>query len=234
MLQRENVRIVGYDGRFPSRHCAGESLAVAVASYLQNQPTAEVVVLGLPRGGIVVAAPIARALGVPLDFVVTRKLLAPNQPQLAIGAITDPGRAFLNKPVIEAMGISEAHIRQEIEHAKGEIRTATAAYRSVLPSTSLVGKTVIVADDNVVTGSTMFATLRGLWAERPNNIILAIPIAPRDTLMALGDFADYVITLQAPARSFTSMVDYYDEYHPVTDDDVVAILHQFVSEAGVV
>jgi putative phosphoribosyl transferase len=230
MLQRENVRIVGYDGRFPSRHAAGEALATAVATYLQSHTFGEIVVLGLPRGGIVVAAPIAQALGVPLDFVVTRKLLAPNQPQLAIGAITDPGRAFLNKPVIEALGISEVYIQEEIEREKGEIRMATAAYRSVLPSTSLVGKTVIVADDNVVTGSTMFATLRGLWAERPNNIILAIPIAPRDTLMALGDSADYVITLQAPTRSFSSMVDYYDTYDTVHEQDVVNILQQFVAE----
>jgi putative phosphoribosyl transferase len=230
MLQRENVRIVGYDGRFPSRHAAGEALATAVSTYLQSHTFGEIVVLGLPRGGIVVAAPIAQALGVPLDFVVTRKLLAPNQPQLAIGAITDPGRAFLNKPVIEALGISEVYIQEEIEREKGEIRMATAAYRSVLPSTSLVGKTVIVADDNVVTGSTMFATLRGLWAERPNNIILAIPIAPRDTLMALGDFADYVITLQAPTRSFSSMVDYYDAYDTVHEQDVVNILQQFVAE----
>lgn len=229
MLQRENVRIVGHHERFANRHATGQLLAPHVAQYIQQHQFSEIVVLGLPKGGIVVAAPIAQALGVPLDFVVTRKLLAPHQPQLAIGAITDPGRAFLNKPVIDALSISEAYIQEEIEREKQAIATATAAYRSVLPSTSLAGKTIIVADDNVVTGSTMFATLRGLWAERPNNIILALPIAPRDTLMALGDFADYAIALQAPARSFTHMQDYYEEFAEVTEQDVVNILHQFVT-----
>ncbi|MDA0242793.1 MAG: phosphoribosyltransferase family protein [Chloroflexi bacterium] len=229
-MLRPNVHIINHAGRFASRRVAGEILATHVAAHVRAHNLENIVVLGLPKGGIVVAAPIAHALGVPLDFVVTRKLFAPHQPQLAIGAITDPGRAFLNKPVIDALGITDAYIEEEIEREKQEIQMATAAYRSVLPSTSLVGKTVIVADDNVITGSTMFATLRGLWAERPNNIVLAIPIAPRDTLISLSEFADSMIALQAPANSFSSMVDYYDEYEPVTDQDVMAILHQFVAE----
>lgn len=230
MLRRENVYIVGDKARFANRQAAGERLAYFVSEHVREQKLENVVVLGLPKGGIVVAAPIAQTLGVPLDFVITRKLLSPHQTQLAIGAVTERGRAFLNKPIIEALSIGEEYIQKEIEHEQEEIKRFTAAYRSVMPATELTGKTVIVADDNVITGSTMFATLRGLWAERPNHIILALPVAPRDTLMSLGDFADYCIALRAPAESFTSMKDYFEEFPEVTDKDVTQILQTHLTQ----
>ncbi len=232
MLQRENVLIVGEKQPFVNRQTAGASLASHVADHIAQLNLEDVIVLGLPRGGMVVASPIAQALGRPLDFVITRKLLAPHQPQLAIGAVTERGRAFLNKPVIDALGVTDDYIQTAIEDERLEIKASTAAYRAIIPATNLAGKTIIVADDNVITGSTMFATLRGLWAERPNNIILAIPVGPRDTLMALGDFADFVIALRAPTQSFTSMKDYYETYNEVTESDVINILQNFVAVAS--
>lgn len=227
MLQRENVLIVGDKQRFANRQAAGALLAPHVKNRLCDVDMTDVVVLGLPRGGMVVAAPIAHELGVRLDFVITRRLLAPNQPALAIGAVTERGRVFLNKPVIDALGVTQSYIDAAIEAEQQEIQASTAVYRSIVPPVDLAGKVVVLVDDNVVTGSTMFATLRGLWAERPNRIILAIPIAPRDTLMALGDFADCIIALRAPADSFTKMDDYYDEFGQTTEEEVVNLFQAF-------
>lgn len=229
MLQRENVMIVGETQPFADRYTAGMSLTSHVADYIAQQTFADIVVLGLPKGGMAVAAPIAEGINRPLDFVITRKLVAPHQPQLVIGAVTERGRAFLNKPVIDALGVSDEYIQNSIKEVRLEIEASTAAYRCIVPAVNLVGKTVIVADDNVITGSTMFATLRGLWAERPKNIILAIPVAPRETLMALGDFADHVIALQAPRGSFTCMADYYEAYDTVTEEDVIELLKDYVA-----
>lgn len=230
MLQRENVLIVGEKERFADRHAAGYMLAPYVADQIAHYhvPPEEVVVFGLPRGGMAVAAPIAEALGKPLDFVVTRKLHAPHQRNLVIGAVTERGRAFLNKPVIDALRIPDSFVQEEITREQYAINNSVAAYRQILPASELAGKTVIVADDNVITGSTMFATLRGLWAERPNRIILALPVAPRETLMALGDFADFIIALRAPTGTFNSMKDYFESYDELTEQDVRGMLQELV------
>ncbi len=232
MLRRENVLITGYQNLFHDRGAAGQALVGPVKNFLMERSwlDEDVVVLGLPRGGVLVAAPLAERLGRPFDFVVTRKLRSPRQQDLVIGAVTERGRVFLNRPVIDALGISEELIQTEIEKEQLEIKSSVASYRSVLAATDLAGKTVIVADDNVITGSTMFATLRGLWAERPRNIVLAVPVAPRDTIMALSEFADYVIALKAPANGFTCMKDYYEIYSEVTEVDVLRTLKESVRQ----
>jgi putative phosphoribosyl transferase len=230
MLRRENVLITNYSEPFDGRTSAGYALVDAIQSCLQKKDLVneDLVVLGVPRGGIMVAAPVAEKLSLPLDFVVTRKLRIQNHDDLVIGAVTERGRVFLNKPVIDALDISSELIQQEINREKEEIHLSVAAYRSVLPANELAGKTIIIVDDNVITGSTMFATLRGLWAERPNNIILAVPIAPRNTIMALSEFADFVVALKAPAENFTCMGDYYLNYDEVQENDVVSVLKSFV------
>jgi putative phosphoribosyl transferase len=228
MLKRENVQIIGEKERFADRQTAGQLLVPYVQQKLAEYETLpdEVVVLGLPRGGMAVAAPIAEALGHQLDFVVTRKLHAPHQRNLVIGALTERGRAFLNKPVIDALSISDMFVQEEIAREQMALNSSVAAYRRIVPASDLAGKTVVVADDNVITGSTMFATLRGLWAERPQRIILALPVAPRDTLMALGDFADFIIALRAPMGTFSSMRDYFEAYEELTEEDVQAMLQE--------
>lgn len=233
MLRRENVLITGYSDPFKDRLSAGRGLVDPVRNCLHKKGWLNdgIVVLGLPRGGVMVAAPVAEELEVPLDFVVTRKLRSQNQNDLVIGAVTERGRVFLNKPVIDALSISNETIQAEIDLEKEEIRRSVAAYRSVLPANDLAGKTVVIVDDNVVTGSTMFATLRGVWAERPNNIVLAVPVAPRGTIMALSEFADYVIALKAPADNFTSMKDYYTRYNPLEEEDVVSVLKTYVANS---
>ncbi len=230
MLQRENVSIIGEKERFINRQAAGEMLAPYVVKQLRryNATPDETVVLGLPRGGMAVAAPIAEELGRPLDFVVTRKLYAPQQRNLVIGAVTERGRAFLNKPVIDALSISDTFVQDEIAREQYALNNSVAAYRRIFPASDLAGKTIIVADDNVITGSTMFATLRGLWAERPHRIILALPVAPREPLMALGEFADYIIALRAPTGTFNSMRDYFEEYNELTEQDVREMLQEMV------
>lgn len=229
MLRRENVLITGYPDMFEDRESAGRALVKPIRTCLQKKGWADnqIIVLGLPRGGVMVAAPVADALQVPLDLIVTRKLRSQNRKDLVIGAVTERGRVFLNKPVINALAISNEAIQAEINVEKEEINKSVAAYRHVLPANELAGKTIVIVDDNVITGSTMFATLRGVWAERPANIVLAVPVAPRNTIMALSEFADYVIALKAPTENFTGMGDYFDSYEPVEEEKVVAVLNQF-------
>lgn len=233
MLRRENVLITGYPETFEDRESAGLALVKPIRTILQKKGwfDEQIIVLGLPRGGVMVAAPVADALQVPLDLIVTRKLRSQNRKDLVIGAVTERGRVFLNKPVINALAISKEAIDEEINREKKEINSSVASYRTVLPANDLAGKTIVIVDDNVITGSTMFATLRGVWAERPANIVLAVPVAPRETIMALSEFADYVVALKAPTENFTTMGAYYDRYEQVEEEDVVAVIKRFVFDS---
>ena len=206
---------------FSNRKEAGQMLAGALASYKGEQ----VVVLGIPRGGLPVAREVAEALGAPLDIVVVRKLGAPGQPELGIGAVVDGDhpRAIFNREVIESLGVADDYINREIEVQLKEIKRRESEYRGTEPAVPLAGKTVIVVDDGIATGSSVRAALRGVRRAKPRQIVLAVPVAPAETLEALRDDADKIVCLETP-ENFFAVGQFYRDFHQVSDDEVKQIL----------
>jgi len=196
-------------------------LAGALASYKGEQA----VVLAIPRGGLPVAREVAEALGAPLDIVVVRKLGAPGQPELGIGAVVDGDhpRAIFNREVIESLGVADDYINREIEVQLKEIKRRESEYRGTEPAVPLAGKTVIVVDDGIATGSSVRAALRGVRRAKPRQIVLAVPVAPAETLEALRDDADKIVCLETP-ENFFAVGQFYRDFHQVSDDEVKQIL----------
>lgn len=228
-LPKHNLSVCQSMSMFKNRIHAGDLLAPELTDLLERKPElSNAVVMGVPRGGVVVAAQVARHLNLPLDIMVTGKVLAPGRSDIVIGAVTERGRVFVNRPLVTALGLDDDTVHAEVEQVKNKIKATAADYRNVIPRSVLSEKTVIIIDDNVVTGATMFATLRGLWAERPASIVLALPVAPASTLAALADFADEVIALQAPDSLDDGIEAYYSNMEDITKDKVLGILENIV------
>ncbi|MFK7805860.1 MAG: phosphoribosyltransferase [Anaerolineae bacterium] len=224
-LPKQNLSVDQSTLTFENRIHAGDLLAPLLAELIERKPElSHGIVVGVPRGGVVVAAQVARQLQMPLDIMVTGKILAPGRNDIVIGAVTERGRVFINRPLVTALSLDETTIQTEVESVKASIKATAADYRSIVPHSKLSEKTVIIIDDNVVTGATMFATLRGLWAERPASIVLALPVAPASTLAALADFADEVIALQAPESLDCGIEAYYSDAKDVSKERVLSIL----------
>ncbi|MGO9450979.1 MAG: phosphoribosyltransferase family protein [Candidatus Binataceae bacterium] len=207
---------------FQDRQHAGRRLAAALSSYRGG----DAVVIGIPRGGLPVAREVADALGAPLDIVVVRKLGAPGQPELGIGAIVDGDhpRAIFNQDVIEQLGVSDEFIHDEMERQTREIKRREAAYRRGRSPVSLAGKTVIVVDDGIATGSSVRAALRGLRRIGPKRIVLAVPVASLEAIEALRHDADEIVCLEAP-EAFMAVGQFYRDFHQMSDKEVIDILH---------
>ncbi len=215
-----NLRILTFsDEPFADRVDAG----AALADELRPLCGAGAVVLGIPRGGVVVARELADALEAELDVVLTRKLGAPGNPELAMGAITETGRMFINKDVARMTGASEAYIEQARAEAMAELARRAAAYRPNRPRAKLDGRPVIVTDDGVATGSTMQAALWSLRNERPSRLICALPVAPEDTAHRLAADADELVCLRAPPY-FHAVGQFYRDFSQTTDEEVIALL----------
>ncbi len=206
---------------FSNRSEAGRMLAAALASY----QGARVVVLGIARGGLPVAREVAEALGAPLDIVVVRKLGAPGQPELGIGAVVDGDhpRAIFNQEVIESLGVGDDYLNREIERQLKEIKRRELEYRGAQVAVPLAGKTVIVVDDGIATGSSVRAALRGARRAKPKQLILAVPVAPAETVEALRDDADHIVCLETP-ENFFAVGQFYRDFHQVSDGEVKQIL----------
>ncbi len=224
-LPKQNLCVNQTVSVFENRKHAGDLLVPLIQDLLERKPElAYGVVVGVPRGGVVVASQVARQLNMPLDIMVTGKIFAPGRDDIVIGAVTERGRIFVNRPLVIALGLDDVAVQQEIEKVKAEIKSTSADYRSIVPYSDLSEKTVFIIDDNVVTGSTMFATLRGLWAERPASVVVALPVAPADTLTALSDFADEIIALQAPEALDSGIDSFYTNLADVSQEHVLSIL----------
>lgn len=206
---------------YPNREEAGRRLASALSSFKGG----EVVVIGIPRGGLPVAREVADALGAPLDIIVVRKLGAPGQPELGIGAVVDGDhpRVIFNQGVIEQLGVSEEYLQGEIAKQLKEIKRRETEYRGGRPPVALGGKTVIVVDDGIATGSSVRAALRGLRRARPRRLVLAVPVAPPETCEALRGDADEIICLETP-EDFFAVGQFYRDFHQVSDEEVRNIL----------
>ena len=206
---------------YADRNIAGDLLAQKLMSHAQ----ADAVVLGIPRGGVPVAEQVARALRAPLDIVVVRKLGAPDQPELGIGAVVDGDhpRAIFNQDIIEHLGIKSEFIDSEIARQLSEVRRREAAYRGTRPKVALAGKTVIVVDDGIATGASVRAALRGVRRQQPKRLILATPVAPAETLEALRGEADEIVCLETP-DDFFAVGQFYRDFRQVSDREVKDIL----------
>ena len=208
--------------RFRDRHEAGRLLAEKL-SHLRDR--GDVLVLGVPRGGVVVAYEIARALHVPLDVYITRKIGAPYNPELAIGAIASDGQVVLDEELIRRLGIPQEYIGEEMERQKAEIQRRLAEYRGQRPPPPLAGRTVILADDGVATGATIRAAIQALRAQKPAEIILAVPVGPPETIAHLRAEADEVVCLSTP-RLFWAVGAFYLDFSQTSDEEVKNLLEE--------
>ena len=206
---------------YTNREAAGQMLARRLMSYAHT----DAVVLGIPRGGVPVAKEVADALDAPLDVIVVRKLGAPGQPELGIGAVVDGDhpRAIFNQDIIEHLGVSDEYIEAEIARQLKEVNRRETAYRGGRAKVPLRGKTVIVVDDGIATGSSVRAALRGVRRQKPKRLILAIPVAPAESIEALRSDADEIVCLETP-EDFFAVGQFYRDFRQVSDDQVKAIL----------
>jgi putative phosphoribosyl transferase len=206
---------------FHDRTEAGRRLAVALAHHRGE----DVVVFALPRGGVPVAAPVAAALRAPLDLVLVRKLGVPFQPELAMGAIVDGGRPVVvrNEDVIAMAGVSEEEFEVARRAQLTEIERRRRLYLGGRARTDARGRVAIVIDDGLATGATMRAALRAIRAQEPKSLVLAVPVAPPDTLESLRAEVDETVCLEVSAN-FGAIGQFYADFHQVSDHEVIAIL----------
>lgn len=203
---------------FTDRYDAGRRLATALEQYHGDHP----VILGLPRGGVLVAYEIARALAAPLDVLIVRKLGAPGAEEYAIGAVA-PGATLLNRELVAALGVSRDYLMRIITRETDEMARRERAYRGNRPAVALEGRTVILVDDGLATGATAHAAVESLRRRNPRKIIFAAPVCSMDGAKALESVADAVVCLECPA-DFGAVGLWYQEFAPTTDAEVIACL----------
>jgi putative phosphoribosyl transferase len=204
---------------FLDRVDAGRRLARLLRSYRGQRA----VVLGVPRGGVPVAWEVARTLDLPLDLVIVRKLGAPGNPELGMGALAEGGERVLDPGVIRAAGATPAEVEAVTARQRSELSRRVERFRGGRPRTKLEAATAIVVDDGVATGSTAIAALRAVRVLRPSRLVFAVPVAPRRTLTTLKSEADDVICV-APVDELWAVGAYYEDFAQVDDDVVVDIL----------
>jgi putative phosphoribosyl transferase len=204
---------------FVDRVDAGRRLAARLG-HLRGQP---VVVLGLPRGGVPVAAEVARVLDAPLDVIVVRKLGVPFQPELGMGAIGEDGVRIVNDEIVRMAGVSETELATVEARERAELERRARRFRGDRPRTTLVGQTAVVVDDGIATGSTARAACEVARAQGARRVVLAVPVAPVDWQVRIGGDADEYIALETPAR-FRAIGQFYDDFSQTSDDEVIECL----------
>ncbi|MEU1011518.1 phosphoribosyltransferase family protein [Streptomyces sp. NPDC005890] len=209
---------------FRNRLEAGRRLGERL-EYLRGQ---DVVVLGLPRGGVPVAAEVAEALDAPLDVCLVRKLGVPYQPELGMGAIGEDGVRVINQEVLRGTGVSDADLAGVEERELRVLHDRAARYRGAAPAVSVAGRTAVVVDDGVATGSTARAACRIARARGAARIVLAVPVAPRDFARRLGGDADELVCLHTP-WDFAAVGQFYADFAQVDDEEVTACLRRAAS-----
>ena len=209
---------------FKNRSDAGRKLAKALAGYKEQQP----VILALPRGGVTVAAEVAAVLNAPLDLILVRKVGVPFQPELAMGAVVDGGAPIIvrNEDVIRLADIDESEFKQICDSELAEIERRRQRYLGSRQRADVSGRTAIVVDDGIATGATTRAALRATRIRNPEKLVLAVPVAPTDTVAELRSEADEVICLE-DHEFFGAIGTYYADFSQVSDETVIDILKRF-------
>jgi len=206
---------------YADRSDAGRRLAGKLAHLKDRQP----VVLALPRGGVAVGFEIARALEAPLDIVLVRKIGVPWQPELALGAVTDGAspEIFIDRDLADSLDIPDSYIEEETARQLEEIERRRRSYCEGRPALEIAGRTAIVVDDGIATGATMRVALQAVRRRGPARLVLAVPVAPPDTLAALATEADEAVCLEAPSR-LGAIGYFYRDFHQMSDAEVTDLL----------
>lgn len=205
---------------FQNRQDAGKKL---LSLLLQYKDTPNAVVIALPRGGVVTAHEIAQGLHLPLDIVCPRKIGAPYNPELALGAVTHTGAHFFNEDIIMQLGVSKAYLAQEIENEKEISLKRQLLYRKNRPPVYVQGKIVILVDDGLATGATMKAAIQWVKEQKAKKVVVAVPVAPPDTLQEVKLLVDEVFCLYAPTF-FSAVGQFYEDFRQTTDEEVMELL----------
>jgi len=209
---------------FENRTDAGRQLAEALLKYKSRQP----VVLALPRGGVPVAAEVAAALDAPLDLLLVRKIGLPSQPELAMGAVTDGEEPTIirNSDVIELSGVSKEEFDAVCNEERAEIERRRKRYLGDRARSEVRGRVTIIIDDGIATGATTLAAIRAVRMRKPKELVLAIPVAPLDTIKRLHPEVDGIICLDTP-EELGAIGYFYRDFHQISDDEVIATLKRF-------
>jgi len=210
---------------FTDRIDAGQRLAKTVRRFEAAHP----LVLALPRGGVVVGAALAQALQCDFDVLLVKKLRAPGNPELALGAICEAGHCYVNPQVQYITGANQAYLDHEIAERQAEIAAQQKLYRAVKPKIPTAGRVVLLVDDGLATGATMITAIQVVALTQPQKLVVAVPVSPPDTLEKLAKMkgVDEVVCLETPDW-FTGVGQFYENFTQVDDDEVAKLLRQFV------
>lgn len=209
---------------FQDREDAGRQLARALVKYRSRHT----VILALPRGGVPVAAEVAESLEAPLDLILVRKIGTPMQPELAMGAVVDGEQPVIvrNQDVIDLTGVSDETFDAVCKKELAEIDRRREHYLGNRDRADVQGQVAIIVDDGIATGATTLAAIQALRKREPKELILAVPVAPLDTLQRLHTEVDVIVCLDTP-QDFGAIGYYYRDFRQISDDEVIAILKQF-------
>ena len=206
---------------FRDRTDAGRRLARALAEF----KGAGAIVLGIPRGGVVVAAEVADELGAQLDVIITRKIEAPGEPEFALGAVTQEGEAILDRQAAESLGASQDYLDEQIRRKQAEVKERMKRIRGDRPYPELGGRVVIVVDDGIATGSSMGAAVMSVRKRSPKSIVVAVPVAPQDAIDSLSEDGTRVVCLERPA-DFLAIGEFYTNFVQVEDSEVAKLIEE--------
>ena len=207
---------------FEDRVDAGRRLAMRLMGYVQRP---DVVVLGVPRGGVVVAFEVATALGAPLDVFLSRKLGVPGQTELAFGAVSASGERYLDEYILRTTGITNAQVEWITAEVRKELDRRAAVYRGDRPPLNVLGKTVVLVDDGVATGASVYAAIQALRQMQPAKLVLAVPVAPASAWDWLRTVVDEIVCLDRP-EPFAAVGAFYRNFAQVEDAEVVGLLQR--------
>lgn len=205
---------------FQDRQDGGKQLALKLTQYKKKPET---LVLGLPRGGVVTAYEVAKELQLPLDVTCPRKIGAPFNPELALGAITETGEGVWNMDLLSRLDISEEYLEKAVSAEKRVAQRRINMYRKDRPELALEGKTVIIVDDGLATGSTMKAAIQSVKAAGAIKIVVAVPVGPPDTIEEIRSLVDEVVYLKAPPF-FSAVGEFYEDFSQTEDQEVIDLL----------
>ncbi len=205
---------------FTDRVEAGRELASKLKGFAGSK---NAIVLAIPRGGVVVGYEVAHALKIPLDVIIPRKLGAPSNPELAIGAVTEDGTTILDEQLVNYLGVSKTYIEEESKRQRGEISRRLKLYRGDVPYPNLSNRSVIIIDDGVATGSTIRAALASLRKRRAKTVVIAVPVGPLSTIRELEREADKVVCLSTP-EDFYAIGQFYSDFNQTPDEEVIRLL----------
>ena len=215
---------------FQDRTDAGRQLVKALLKYKRRHP----VILALPRGGVPVAAQVAAALDAPLDLLLVRKIGVPSQPELAMGAVADGEEPVIirNTDVIELSDVSTQEFDEICKAECAEIKRRRERYLGDRVRSEVIGQVAIIIDDGIATGATALAAIRAVRMRKPKELVLAVPVAPRDTIKKLHAEADAIVCLDTP-REFGAIGYFYRDFPQVSDDEVIALLKRFPAHKSI-